>query len=69
MPPAHEATFVFDESGRVWLVELPALPGCHTYGVTLDEARANAREALQAWLDEDDVVVLEDVRPRAAQAG
>lgn len=60
--------FDYDESDAVWLVDFPELPGCHTYGETLDDARANAREALQLWLDEEDVAVDEDVRPRTTAA-
>ncbi len=29
---------------------IPALPGCQTQGETLDEVRANLREAAQGWL-------------------
>ena len=29
---------------------IPALPGCHTQGDTLDEVRANLREAAEGWL-------------------
>jgi predicted RNase H-like HicB family nuclease len=29
---------------------IPALPGCHTQGETLDEIRANLREAADGWL-------------------
>lgn len=29
---------------------IPALPGCHTQGETLDEVRANLREAAVGWL-------------------
>jgi len=29
---------------------IPALPGCHTQGETLDEIRANLREAAEGWL-------------------
>jgi len=41
----HEA--VLRKEDGAWLVEFPGLPGCHTFGEALDEARANAREALQ----------------------
>jgi predicted RNase H-like HicB family nuclease len=30
--------------------EVPALPGCYTQGETLDELRANLREAAECWL-------------------
>ena len=30
--------------------EVPALPGCFTQGETLDEVRANLREAIEGWL-------------------
>jgi predicted RNase H-like HicB family nuclease len=29
---------------------IPALPGCHTQGDTIDEVRANLREAAEGWL-------------------
>ena len=29
---------------------IPALPGCHTQGNTIDEVRANLREAAEGWL-------------------
>ena len=29
---------------------IPALPGCHTQGNTMDEVRANLREAAEGWL-------------------
>lgn len=30
---------------------IPALPGCHSQGDTLDEALANIREAAGLWLE------------------
>jgi len=29
---------------------IPALPGCHTQGETLEEVRTNLREAAEGWL-------------------
>ena len=29
---------------------IPSLPGCHTQGETIDEVRANLREAAEGWL-------------------
>jgi antitoxin HicB len=33
-------------------VEIPALPGCVTWGETLDQAVAMAREAIQLWIED-----------------
>lgn len=38
-----------DESGGFW-AEVPALPGCITEGETLEEVRANLRDAAEGWL-------------------
>jgi predicted RNase H-like HicB family nuclease len=32
-------------------VSVPALPGCHSEGETLQEALANIREAAELWLE------------------
>lgn len=39
-----------EQDGR-YSVAVPALPGCHSCGDTLEEARANIREAAEGWLD------------------
>jgi predicted RNase H-like HicB family nuclease len=44
---------------------IPSLPGCHTQGETLDEVRANLREAAEGWL----AVAHEDGVARAAAEG
>ena len=41
------------EEGGFW-AEVPALPGCLTQGETLEEVKANLREAIQLWLSVDD---------------
>jgi predicted RNase H-like HicB family nuclease len=33
-----------------YTASIPALPGCHTQGETLEEVRANLREAAEGWL-------------------
>lgn len=38
-----------DEEGR-YVASVPALPGCNTEGDTLEEAIANAREAIEGCL-------------------
>jgi predicted RNase H-like HicB family nuclease len=42
------------EDGFV-IASVPALPGCHSQGTTRDEAIANAKEAIQGWLESQDV--------------
>lgn len=39
------------EQAGGFLVEVPALPGCHTWGKTYDEAVANAQEAMQGFVE------------------
>jgi len=44
------ATFEKDEDGW-WIAECPALPGCVSQGRTLDEAKANIREAIELCVE------------------
>jgi predicted RNase H-like HicB family nuclease len=39
-----------DDEGN-WLVSVPALPGCHTWGNTRDAALVNAREAIEGYIE------------------
>ena len=48
----YQYTVVFDpaiEGG--YIADVPALPGCHTEGDTLKEARENVREAIECYLE------------------
>lgn len=48
-----ERTFevLFEEDEDGWIVaSVPALPGCHTQGRTLEQARERIGEAIQAYL-------------------
>lgn len=38
------------EDGQ-YLVEFPHAPGCQTFGITVEEAREAAQEALEGWLE------------------
>ena len=38
-----------DEDG-VYIADVPALPGCHSFGCTLDEAEKNIQEAIAGFL-------------------
>lgn len=41
-----------DEDG-VFIVSVPSLRGCHSYGITLDEAMANISEAISLCLEDE----------------
>lgn len=43
---------VFEPDDGGWHVTLPTVQGCHTWGRSLSEARANIREALACCSDE-----------------
>ena len=44
-------TAVFEQDGDWWIGYVEELPGAHTQGRTLDEARDNLKEAVQMILD------------------
>ncbi|HEY1378650.1 MAG TPA: type II toxin-antitoxin system HicB family antitoxin, partial [Gemmataceae bacterium] len=46
-----KVVFHREPDGR-YSASAPALKGCYSWGATLDEARANIREAAEAWLEE-----------------
>jgi predicted RNase H-like HicB family nuclease len=52
--------------GGFW-AEVPALPGCLTQAETLDELKANLREAIELWLSVDDEVTESNVNDRVME--
>jgi len=44
-------TVVIEPDGEEFHAFVPALPGCHTFGATLDETRANIIEAMQLHIE------------------
>ena len=63
-----KVTYERDRAG-LWVASVPAVPGCHTQGRSLHEARERIREALGLFLDDvDHVDLVDDVRlPRDIQ--
>ena len=51
---SYPSIFEYDHTDGVYNVSFPDLPGCVTYGETLDEAKRNAEEALSAYLESVD---------------
>jgi predicted RNase H-like HicB family nuclease len=56
-----------DETGGFW-AEVPGLPGCVSEGETLDEVRANIREAFEGVFEVLQDEVLQD-RPAETEPG
>lgn len=49
MKRGYTVVFEQDESGA-WIAWVPSVPGCHTYGRSLNEARKRIREALSLFI-------------------
>ena len=49
MKRGYTVVFEQDESGA-WIAWVPSVPGCHTYGRSLNEARKRIREALSLFV-------------------
>lgn len=60
---AYPANIQYSKDDNCFLVEFPDLPGCLTYGDTLEEAKENAREALSGYLESVDLRKMEMPRP------
>lgn len=45
-----QVVYQLDEDG-MYIARVPALPGCHTQGKTLDQAESRIKEAIQAYLE------------------
>jgi len=47
----YQFTVVIEPDGESFHAFVPALPGCHTFGMTVDEARANIAEAMELHIE------------------
>ena len=45
-----EYQIILTKEGRKWTAEVPALPGCITWGSSKAEALSMAQEAIEGWL-------------------
>ena len=50
----YPAVIEYDREGDAYNVSFSDLPGCLTFGNTIDEAKENAKEALSAYLESID---------------
>jgi predicted RNase H-like HicB family nuclease len=46
-----ELTVVIEPDNGMFHAYVPALPGCHTFGATIDETLANIREAMSLYIE------------------
>ncbi len=51
MPSKYEIILYWSSEDEVFIAEVPELPGCIAHGLTQESALANAKEAIQLWLD------------------
>jgi predicted RNase H-like HicB family nuclease len=47
----YQFTVVIQPDEEAFHAFAPALPGCHTFGMTVDEARANIAEAMELHIE------------------
>ena len=55
----YRAVYERDPDGR-WVVRIPDVPGCHSYGRTIDQARERIREALGLFVNDSTAARIED---------
>jgi predicted RNase H-like HicB family nuclease len=55
----YQYTVVIEPDEEAFHAFVPSLPGCHTFGTTVEEARANILEAMELHLES----MLEDGEP------
>jgi predicted RNase H-like HicB family nuclease len=47
----YQFTVVIEPDGEGFHAYAPALPGCHSFGTTIEEARANIVEAMELHIE------------------
>ncbi len=47
----YQFTVVIEPDEEAFHAFVPTLPGCHTFGMTVDEARANIAEAMELHIE------------------
>ncbi|HLC30332.1 MAG TPA: type II toxin-antitoxin system HicB family antitoxin [Dehalococcoidia bacterium] len=47
----YETIIYWSDEDQAFVAEIPELPGCMAHGTSQEEALANAKEAIELWLD------------------
>lgn len=65
----YRVVYERDESGA-WIARVPSVPGAHSYGRTIEQARERVREALGLWVRQPESAnLIDEVRlPRKLRA-
>lgn len=63
---SYPAKILWSKSDKCYIVEFPDIPGCITYGETIETAFKNAREALTGYLESVDLRKIDIPLPSAA---
>jgi len=50
----YQIIIYWSEDDEAFIAEVPELPGCMAHGNTLENALANAKEAIELWIDTAD---------------
>jgi predicted RNase H-like HicB family nuclease len=56
---SYKVVYKRDESGA-WIAHIPSIPGAHSYGRTIEQARERIREALGLWVANPEAAKLVD---------
>lgn len=51
MTPRYEIIIYWSDEDRVFVAEVPELPGCLAHGETEEESLREVKKAIQLWLD------------------
>ena len=62
----YELIIFWDESGQIFVVDVPELPGCMAHGRTKREAIAHAEAAINLWIEtaKEDGIAIPEPRGR-----
>ena len=47
----YELIIHWDEEDKIFVAEVPELPGCMAHGKDYDDALLNIKEAIELWID------------------
>lgn len=47
----YQVNIIFDPRDDIYVARVPELENCHTHGSTPEAALANAREAIELWME------------------